>query len=270
MVGQRVEDFLKLFNLESGDVPKVVGVFIAAKYATVAAGVVVGLRYQPFRRIVLGRSAVLRSSPWAQQQRARLFEALDRAKLQHRGTASPSSPWMQKHKSRIVELLEGAKQRSQKAVSPKDGVVQVSKIKSSLHDVRKGWKKAGEKLLKQRQLANQHKKHWLTKLRLQHTWHGWFSQKYWLLADKLESTASKSRLFGLLSRGTGLMPRTLAVGTAEGVLLAKLLVPFTAPLSLLLTILLFRKPGNLTVVSAQECDETTGEQQSVDADTADK
>lgn len=235
MVGQRVEDFLRSFNLESGDIPKVMGLFVAAKYATVAAGVLVGLRYQPLRRLVLARSLVSRSSrPWAPQQRGVIDQSLNHARGHH--PAQLGGTWAQQQQSRVLDAF--------------------SRAKEFRRDAKGRWKKAGQKLLLQKQLAHQHRKEWLTKLQARHTWHGWLSQKYWHLADALETAARKSYLFSKLSTSLGLMPKTLAVGTAEGVLLAKLALPLTAPLSFLLITLMFRPAGTLATTSAQECDDT--------------
>mmetsp|Transcript_56745 Transcript_56745/g.157992 ORF Transcript_56745/g.157992 Transcript_56745/m.157992 type:complete len:197 (+) Transcript_56745:112-702(+) len=51
MVGQRLQEYIRSRGFEAEDVPKVVGVFVAAKYATLAASVALGARYQPLRRL---------------------------------------------------------------------------------------------------------------------------------------------------------------------------------------------------------------------------
>lgn len=255
MVGQRVEEFLGTFNLDSEDVPKVLGFFVAAKYATLAAGVAIGLRYQPLRRVVLARSLVLRSSPWGQQQRAHVLEALEVAKKYHQRQLG--APWAQQQRARIREAFDRAKQFPQGQLSQRFDVAksQMRHVKANLRDAKGRLKHAGQTLLLHKQVALQQQK--LSRVR--QSWHGWVSRKYWHLADGLETAAGKNKLFQMLSRNLGLMPRTLAVGTAEGVLLAKLALPVTAPLTLALAVLIFRRPGILGATSAQECIETLEE-----------
>lgn len=80
MPGSCLEGFVRSLGLETEDVPKVVGAFVCCKYLTWGAGIAVGVRYHPLRRLVLARSAIREAEPWAQRQRARLFEALERAR----------------------------------------------------------------------------------------------------------------------------------------------------------------------------------------------
>jgi len=255
MVGQRVEEFLGSFNLESEDVPKVLGFFVAAKYATLAAGIAIGLRYQPLRRVVLARSLVLRSSPWGQQQRSRVLEALETAKKYHQRQLG--APWAQQQRTRIREAFDRAKQFRQGQLSQRSDAMDAAKsqmrhVKANLRDAKGRLKHAGQTLLLNKQVALQQQK--LSRAR--QSWHGWISRKYWNLADGLATAAGNNNLFQMLSRNLGLMPRTLAVGTAEGVLLAKLALPVTAPLTLALAVLIFRRPGTSGATSAQECTET--------------
>uniref|UniRef100_A0A7S2FB98 Uncharacterized protein n=1 Tax=Alexandrium andersonii TaxID=327968 RepID=A0A7S2FB98_9DINO len=55
MVGQRLKGYIQSCGLEASDVPKVVASFVAAKYATWGAFVVLGVRYQPLRCLVRPR-----------------------------------------------------------------------------------------------------------------------------------------------------------------------------------------------------------------------
>jgi len=80
MPGSRLEGFIQSLGLEAEDVPKVVGAFVCCKYATWGTGIVLGVRYQPLRRLLLGRSAIGKAQPWAQRQRLRLLEVWDQAR----------------------------------------------------------------------------------------------------------------------------------------------------------------------------------------------
>lgn len=51
MVGQHLKQYVESWGFQSEDVPKIVGVFVGAKYFTLGAFVVVGARYQPLRRL---------------------------------------------------------------------------------------------------------------------------------------------------------------------------------------------------------------------------
>lgn len=206
MVGQQLDEYVKnRFNLESRDIPKVMGLFVVAKYATLATGVAIGLRYEPLRRVVLARRLALGSSPWA-QQRLRLLEVLKRA------------------------------EKNQQA---------------RFWDAKKRLKHAGHSLFLRKQIVLQRQQHWLAN-QMRHSWYGWISQKYWHLADKLENAAIQNYYVLMLSWNLGLMPRKLAVGTAEGLLLAKLAVPLTAPLSLLLIVHAYGRP-KVPTINSQDC-----------------
>lgn len=75
-----LEGYIKSFGLEAEDVPKVVGTFVFCKYATWGTGILLGVRYQPLRRLLLARSAISKAQPWAQRQRLRLLDVWERAR----------------------------------------------------------------------------------------------------------------------------------------------------------------------------------------------
>jgi hypothetical protein len=224
MVGQRLEGFLKSRGLETADIPKVLGLFVAAKYATGAACLAVGLRYQPLQRIVLNRHLVLQSSPWAQQQRLRFQQALDRAKK-----------YPQKHISQRFGVADV-------------GQPHIGKMQTNFRAARVRLREASQRLLLKKQLTQQRLID-----RYRNSWHGWTSRKYWQLADRLQNAAEKNKAFSYLSAAVGGGPKKLALGLAEGVLLAKMAMPLTAPLSLLLIVQMFKRPA--VVTSAEECPE---------------
>mmetsp|Transcript_93393 Transcript_93393/g.171380 ORF Transcript_93393/g.171380 Transcript_93393/m.171380 type:complete len:235 (-) Transcript_93393:87-791(-) len=219
MVGQRLEAFLQSCSLEARDIPKVVGLWLVTKYSIGVGALAFGLRYQPLRQVVLRKSLVLQRNPWAQQQRLRLFEAWDKAK---------------KYPS---------KQVIRRAVSGDVGQPQVRSVKASLRDAKRRVKDVARRRLLHVQMVHQR----LTE-RARHSWHGWTSRKYWQLADKLQEAAEKNQSLSWLSALVGTGPKALALGMAEGVLLAKLVMPVTAPMTLLLIVQMFKKP----VVKASE------------------
>eukprot|EP00931_Biecheleriopsis_adriatica_P102232 TRINITY_DN77229_c0_g1_i1.p1 TRINITY_DN77229_c0_g1~~TRINITY_DN77229_c0_g1_i1.p1 ORF type:complete len:214 (+),score=44.30 TRINITY_DN77229_c0_g1_i1:42-644(+) len=68
MVGQRLKAYIESWGLEAQDVPKVVTVFVGAKYATLGGFIFVGARYQPLRQLFPRR--IKNSSTW---QRVKSF-----------------------------------------------------------------------------------------------------------------------------------------------------------------------------------------------------
>jgi len=228
MVGQRLEVFLKSCNLEAADVPKVVGVFVATKYAIGAIGLVVGFRYRPLQRLALRKSMVLQSNPWAQQQRLRLLEAWERAKR-----------YQPKYSSSRNDVV--AHKRTQ--------TKQVDNSTARFRDARSRLRDAGQRLFLRRLMAN---RQLIEQAR--RSWYGWSSRKYWELTEKLQKAAGKSKFLYHVSAAFGTAPKSLALGLAEGVLLAKIAMPLTAPLSLLLIVQAF-KGQQVVAISAEEHDE---------------
>lgn len=51
MVGQRLKNYIQSHGLQADQVPKVVGVFMVAKYATLGTFIVVGVKYRPLQRL---------------------------------------------------------------------------------------------------------------------------------------------------------------------------------------------------------------------------
>mmetsp|Transcript_56886 Transcript_56886/g.133467 ORF Transcript_56886/g.133467 Transcript_56886/m.133467 type:complete len:194 (-) Transcript_56886:29-610(-) len=64
MVGQRLQKYISSWGLDPGDVPKVITIFLGAKYVTLGAFVLVGTRFQPLRRVFPKRRTV--TSAWSQ------------------------------------------------------------------------------------------------------------------------------------------------------------------------------------------------------------
>lgn len=213
MVGQQLEEFLRNRGLEAEDVPKVIGACISAKYATLLAGVVIGVRYQPLRQMVLTRSRALRS------------------------VAMPSAPpvWGRgppgAMRVRVSEVVEATTRRARLPVA-------------KLFDVEarclaagrwRGARSAGQALLLQRRLAKMRDLHEKAAL-ARRTWHAMASAKYWRLADRLESFVLRSRVVLTLSARFGFQPANLIIGAAEGAVISKMALPLTLPLTLLLAL----------------------------------
>jgi len=237
MVGQRVQEFFEYFDVDSADVPRALGFFVVAKYATLATGIAVGMRFQPLRRIVLAKNLVLRS-PWAQQQRLHIHDAVNHAKKYRQ--LRLWGPLGGQQRARVFEALDLAKKMDNVKAHEKFKLVGAGQ--AQFHDVKRRVKNVGRKLLLRKQLAIQQRNECLAS-QAQHSWHGWISKKYWHMTESLENAAGNSYFLLLFCRGLGLMPRTLAVGTAEGLLLAKLALPVTAPLSLLCIVHMLRRPN---------------------------
>lgn len=214
MVAQRLEDFLRNRGLEAEDVPKVVGACVAAKYATLVAGVAIGVRYQPVRQLVLSRSLALRS------------------------VAMPSAPPVWGHgsqgamRARVGEVVEAAKRRAR---LPVDKFFDAEARWLTARRRWRGARSAGQALLQQKRLAKMRDIHEKAAL-ARRTWHAWASAKYWRLADRLQSLVLRSRPALALSARFGLQPANLALGVAEGALLSKMALPLTLPLTLLLAL----------------------------------
>lgn len=280
MVGRYVEDLLLSLNLTPEDIPKAMGLFMVAKGAALATGMAVGLRYQPLRRLVLAKRLVVQSSPWVQQQRLRVLETFDRAKRYNGGQFV--SPWArqrlrilevldgakrynissatQRQRSRVLDTLEASKNQRSANRAMRGSVDAEHKAKaevvhssarhmksSSSRDAKTRLQGAGQKLLlfKQISRAQEHAR------QARRSWRGWISKKYWHFADVVGTAAGKSSMLLMLSSRLGVMPKTLILGTTEGLLLAKLAVPLLAPLSLLLFVHVVKRPNNVAVTVAQ-------------------
>lgn len=276
MVGHYVEDLLLSFDLGPEDIPKALGLFMVAKGAALATGLAVGLRYQPLRRLVLAKRLVVQSSPWMQQQRLRMIETLDKAKRYDRGQFV--SPWAQQQRVRVLEMLDHAKryrqghvvnlwaqrlrprvletlgrgkQRPSKQLRASADVqtaqVHIRNVKDGSRDTKARVKTVGQKLLLLKQMSREQQ---LAK-QARHSWRGWLSKKYWQFAESVAATAGNNSIFLMLSSRLGVMPKTLVLGTAEGLLLSKLAMPLVLPLSLLLSVQMFKSPRN-SLVSAEQ------------------
>lgn len=254
MVGKQVEELARYCNVSAEDIPKAMGVLAAAKGATLAAGVAIGLRYQPLRRVVLARAQGSGMRAWALVQRLREFSVLERSckyrQVQAQGLFGHSQS------SRILEVFNRARQsgqqQSSRVVEAWDPGKQKPAGRQSQHLKFLGrLKKAGQKLLLQRQIALLQRQQNLDR-QLHRSWYGWISDKYWTLADKLEHAVGNNHLLQFFGHRLGVMPKTLAVGTAEGVLLAKLAAPIVYPVCLLGVILMLKQPRTKAVACAQD------------------
>ena len=64
MVGQRLQKYISSWGLDASAVPKVITLFLGAKYVTLGAFIVLGARFQPLRRVFPKRRTV--TSAWSQ------------------------------------------------------------------------------------------------------------------------------------------------------------------------------------------------------------
>uniref|UniRef100_A0A7S1A2A6 Uncharacterized protein n=1 Tax=Noctiluca scintillans TaxID=2966 RepID=A0A7S1A2A6_NOCSC len=79
-----------------------------------------------------------------------------------------------------------------------------------------------------------------TRLSPKNSWHAWASAKYWTLFDKLEKSASRSRLWKYFAGVLQVDPKN-AMGVAEGFLLYKVTFLLIAPLELWLIVKYFKR-----------------------------
>ena len=64
MVGQRLQKYISSWGLEPSAVPKVITLFLGAKYVTLGVFIALGARFQPLRRVFPKRRTV--TSAWSQ------------------------------------------------------------------------------------------------------------------------------------------------------------------------------------------------------------
>mmetsp|Transcript_34427 Transcript_34427/g.78483 ORF Transcript_34427/g.78483 Transcript_34427/m.78483 type:complete len:223 (-) Transcript_34427:71-739(-) len=204
----RTEQWLqRRAGLDTADVPKVMGGFVGLKYLTTTGLVLVGIRFHPLRRVLLSRREVIPDKA----ARRRLHTAISAARRNWMSTAV--GKWRDtRHKFVTPKMLVWARGKAR-------------------------WKELEEKVKERsrEQLARSKE--------LQATWKAWFSKKYWKLADRMEkrfTTSVVARASEVVLQPLGLSAKNLALGFAEGILLAKLLVPVTIPLNLLLAVMAFK------------------------------
>lgn len=213
--GERLKGYLNDMGLEPVDVPRVLMYWVAAKYTTCGACIVLGARYRPLQRCFASRSAIAPPGSWAQRQRLRLREAL-----------KPDFGDAHGGVGRLRSALNAARSRYKAAGQ-------------SARETADRWKAAGKRPHPNRQLL-QHQRRALHRLQVERSllrqsgWYVWSSEKYWYLSDKLRTSAEQSPIWSLLSRSLGSNPKGLAIGIAEGVLVYKLTFPVHGPLLLYL------------------------------------
>lgn len=164
--GGRLEGFIKSLGLESEDVPKVIGAFVCCKYATWGTGIVLGVRYQPLRRLLLARSAFRKAQPWAQRQRLRLLEVWDQARKtppvvqRHALASGPGYSSASAQQARTVSATRAILSKSARSCR-RSGAESDANRRMSFH-WREAVRRAGRRLLQYRQLA-QRQRQWRQK-----------------------------------------------------------------------------------------------------------
>jgi len=205
--GERLTGYLNRMGLEPVDVPRVLMYWVAAKYTTAGACIVLGARYRPLQRCFASRSAIAPLGSWARRQQLRLREA--------------------------VKPDFGSRYRAagQSALETADRWKAAGKDR---------WKAAGRRAPPNRQML-QHQRRALQRLQeerrllRQYGWYVWSSEKYWHFSDKFRASAERSPIWSWLTRALGSNnPKGLAIGVAEGVIVYKLTFPVHGPLLLYL------------------------------------
>jgi len=258
MVGQRFRSYVESCGFDPEDVPKVIGTFVSVKYSTWAASVLLGIRCQPLRRLLLSRSQVLTGGsiaamrPWAQLQRRWLLEACERTRRHH-----PPSSVFRRHGTVISggpsTGIGGAKASARGRLTANLDEAfaaarnQYRRARARVHDVKGRFHTAGRKLLSKKQLQLMRLRERLKPGREQEEtpvaqgWHAWFSSRYWQLSDKLEQAATSSRFCQFFSSNFRIDPQRIALGVAEGTILYKSTVWLHVPLQLWLVMHFFRQ-----------------------------
>lgn len=88
MVGQTLKKFVESSGVAAHDVPKVLGTFAAVKYSTLTASIVLGVRCQPLRRLLLARSQALPTRSVTALHQPKAWAHLQRQKHQPRRAAT--------------------------------------------------------------------------------------------------------------------------------------------------------------------------------------
>lgn len=271
-----VEGFVRSLGLEAEDVPKVVGTFVCCKYMTWGAGIALGVRYQPLRRILLARNSISKAQPWARRQRVRLLEVWQKARKTPATVPIHNAPPL-RGGSTTADIARGAAGRSRLKSHWRDAMSraisagwrsragkkllqyqqlalrqrlirqkQFAQLRAMYSAMCAGWRSRGSrKLLRFHRLLQHQRKLHQQQRKLRHakwySWYSWVSEKYWKYADKLEVFAKTSSVGLFFSRNFGVKPQGLALGFAEGTILFKCTSPVVLPLQLWLLVNFFKR-----------------------------
>ncbi|CAK0818935.1 unnamed protein product, partial [Prorocentrum cordatum] len=198
--------------------------WVAAKYTTAGACIVLGARYRPLQRCFASRSAIAPLGSWARRQQLRLREAV-----------KPDFGDAHGGVGRLRSALNAA--RSRYRAAGQSALETADRWKAAGKD---RWKAAGRRAPPNRQML-QHQRRALQRLQeerrllRQYGWYVWSSEKYWHFSDKFRASAERSPIWSWLTRALGSNnPKGLAIGVAEGVIVYKLTFPVHGPLLLYL------------------------------------
>eukprot|EP00928_Gymnodinium_smaydae_P070738 TRINITY_DN54510_c0_g1_i1.p1 TRINITY_DN54510_c0_g1~~TRINITY_DN54510_c0_g1_i1.p1 ORF type:complete len:342 (-),score=93.52 TRINITY_DN54510_c0_g1_i1:3-1028(-) len=241
MVGHWVHGYLESCGLVAQDVPGVVAAFVGAKYATMGTCLVVGVRYQPLRRLFVRRKHV-----YSLLGRVRVRLGQQQA-LSSRRAAAGAAGAGNGNVQRAFEVARGQYREAKRTFLP---VLRerAGEAREQMRSAKENWQAVGRQRAQNRQLQQhqrmaikRHEEELKQRRGLWGAWYGWTSEQYWRLSDKLQATAQRSRLWSAISGSVGGDPRLLALGIAEGLILAKVTFPFLAPLELWIIVTLFKR-----------------------------
>lgn len=232
MVHGAVQQWIESAGLQPGDVPKALGYLVGAKYMYAGAAMVVGIRYHPLRRLLLAKHELKSSS---------LQNHINKAVIVSKMRMNSAAGRLRDAKPRWSVSWPASMRQGSKELGPgTPGHIQTHNSAQ-----RRLLKDASQKMLQQQQLQEQSRV-------AQDTWKAWASKKYWGMADRMESAAASSRVMSWLSLRLGFRPQCVALGAAEGVLLAKLAAPVTLPTTLLVIIAMMKQRNSTHPVRAEE------------------
>eukprot|EP00929_Paragymnodinium_shiwhaense_P038889 TRINITY_DN20488_c1_g1_i1.p1 TRINITY_DN20488_c1_g1~~TRINITY_DN20488_c1_g1_i1.p1 ORF type:complete len:323 (+),score=78.44 TRINITY_DN20488_c1_g1_i1:59-1027(+) len=233
MVGKALEAYIESCGLAPKDVPAAVSLFVGMKYATLGTFVALGVRYRPLSRVFVKE----RRAAWLQKHQLRF----DAAQARYPDAAARFQAARAKVKDATEARLSTVRARMQSARDAKERWQAVGSRSSSSSSGGQYGYGGQNRMLRQHQLRA-FQRHEQQQQMLAKSWGGWYlwtSQKYWYLSEKLQ-TAATSGIWSSVIRRLGGDPKGFALGIAEGVLLTKALLPFTAATQIWLVIRLFK------------------------------
>jgi len=225
-------------GVEGREVPKALGTLAALKYGTLTAAVVLGVRVQPLRRVLLQRRQVYPERAISPLQRPGAWAHLQKHQPKRPAVRCTHSVAEGSHLQMLPQQqASGARNdRSQlrRLLTAARGRYSGGRLARTLITARLQWLRHRQLQQQQQLLAGQRRS-------AQLTWHAWISKKYWQLADKTEQAVGSSRLCQLLASWGRFDPKRLAVGVAEGAILYKSTIWLHLPLHLWIVLVLFRQ-----------------------------
>jgi len=209
MVLGGVDDFLRRRNIHPEDIPRILGAFVVAKYATTMGFLFIGVRYRPLHRAL---------APYWKSS------AAERASLARRARGEAVRRWTQ---------MQPTVEQFRNTQTGKMGEAQWIKARA-----RWDYEKTRRNITGpvpqwiRRESASQFKEY-ARKVRKSSNMR-WIAERYKYYEDLFAQRAEQSKWFSSISRWVRKDPRNLALGIAEGLIMTKFMFPITGPFELYL------------------------------------